>query len=84
MRKAVDPIPGATLEFFKLSVELGTTGGLLRYVRLAQTSADLASGASSQIAAQRLRPLNGLNRAQAREALTNEGFQTRGPSPAGN
>jgi hypothetical protein len=32
IRQAVDPIPQATLDFFKLSVELGAPSGVLRYV----------------------------------------------------
>lgn len=84
MRKAVDPIPGAVLDFFELSVELGTSGGVARYVQIGRTVAEVALGGNTPIAGQRLRRLGGLNRAQAREALTSEGFHTRGPSPAGN
>ena len=84
MRRQTAPIPGAVMDFFEISVELGTSGLVgYRKTREAVESLNLG-GAPTPIAAQRLRRLNGLSRADAREMLTNDGFRTRGPSQAGN
>jgi hypothetical protein len=72
------------MDFFEISVELGTSG-LVGYRRTRSAVEELnLGGAPRPIAAQKLGRLNGLSRAEAREELTNNGFRTRGPSPAGN
>jgi RHS repeat-associated protein len=52
MRRQTAPIPEATLKFFKLSVELGVPGGVVKYVRgpSAITSLGLEAGAAAETA----------------------------------
>jgi RHS repeat-associated protein len=73
LRRQTAPIPGAVMDFFEISVELGTGGGLLGYTRTRATIEELnLGGAPRPVAAQRLGRLNGLNRADARAGVNEE------------
>lgn len=68
IRNAVDPIPQATLDFFKLSLELGLPNGVIRYVlRAPSTITTLGSLANAGSAASQT----------AREALLNAAKDTK-------
>ena len=87
MRRRTAPIPKAVAAFFGISLVGGATGGAMYYAlgpTATVTTLGLGGAKATTIAAQRLRRLAGLTRTEAREALKKEGFNSRGPSRAGN